>query len=72
VEVAKKKLDHKLARNPRIRLVSGIPREERYTEITMESIRHYFGELSNSISGVSSHFVFNVDEMGHQEWVSPV
>jgi hypothetical protein len=38
------------------------------TEVTAAQISTYMGELSSNIDGVPAHFVFNMDEVGHQDW----
>jgi hypothetical protein len=42
--------------------------EARRTEVTPEQIRQFFADSFRIIEGVPSHFIFNMDEMGHQEW----
>jgi hypothetical protein len=37
--------------------------------ITSEQIEDFFREAFMTIEGVPAHFIFNMDEMGHQEWV---
>jgi hypothetical protein len=59
---------HILARDPRIRSCRGVPMEEKRLEVTPEEIAEYFRRASEALDGVPAHFVFNMDEMGHQEW----
>jgi hypothetical protein len=42
--------------------------EDKRTEVTAEQIAAYFQLAASLIDGVPAHFVFNMDEMGHQEW----
>jgi hypothetical protein len=42
--------------------------EEKRLEVTPEEIAEYFQRASEALDGVPAHFVFNMDEMGHQEW----
>jgi hypothetical protein len=37
-------------------------------EVTPNQIAEYFARLFETLSGASAHFVFNADEMGHQDW----
>jgi hypothetical protein len=68
IPILKDTLYHILARDGRIRCVSGLPMEEKRIEVTSEQIRDYFANLTSLISGAPCQFVFNFDEMGHQEW----
>jgi hypothetical protein len=36
--------------------------------VSSEQIEEFFGEAFRIIQGVPAHFIFNMDEMGHQEW----
>jgi hypothetical protein len=36
--------------------------------VTSEQIENFFREASRIIEGVPAYFIFNMDEMGHQEW----
>jgi hypothetical protein len=38
------------------------------TEVTSEQIQEFFADAFRIIESVPSHFIFNMDEMGHQEW----
>jgi hypothetical protein len=35
--------------------------------VTDEQVIAYLTDLHKSVSGVPAHFVFNMDEMGHQD-----
>jgi hypothetical protein len=59
---------HVLRRHEGVRMVLGIPMDEKRLSVTDEDIRTYFGSLVAQVSGVPSHFLFNMDEMGHQDW----
>jgi hypothetical protein len=61
-------LDHILACDPQIRCVPGLPMEEQRMEVAPDQIRDYFANLPSVISGAPCHFVFNINETGHQEW----
>jgi hypothetical protein len=61
-------LHHILARDPMIKSCTAIPIETKRAEVTVEQIQEHFERLSANLSGVPAHFVFNIDEMGHQEW----
>jgi hypothetical protein len=61
-------LYHVLHRHEGVRTVPGIPMDEKRLSVTDEDIRIYFGSLVAQVSGVPSHFLFNMDEMGHQDW----
>jgi hypothetical protein len=42
--------------------------EEQRPQVKSQQIRDHFATLSSCISGISCHFVCNMDEPGHQEW----
>jgi hypothetical protein len=46
----------------------GIPIETGRLGVTQEQIIEFFREAIETIEGVPAHFVFNMDEMGHQDW----
>jgi hypothetical protein len=58
---------HMLVRDPLDKPCNGLPMEERRLQTTAESIAAHFERLNEVIDGVSAHFVYNMDEMGHQE-----
>jgi hypothetical protein len=62
-------LYHALARDPRIRSCEARPMDEKRAQVTDDAIRDYFAGLFATVSGAPAHFVFNMDEMGHQTWV---
>jgi hypothetical protein len=37
-------------------------------QVTNEQLMEHFHSLLETVSGVPTHFVFNMDEMGHQDW----
>jgi hypothetical protein len=59
---------HIIAREPRIKSCRGVPMEEKRLEVSPEQIAEYFERASQAIDAIPAHFVFNMDEMGHQEW----
>jgi hypothetical protein len=61
-------LAHMLAREPRLKSCVGIPMESTRLAVTPEQIEAFFHEAIQIIEGVPAHFVFNMDEMDHQEW----
>jgi hypothetical protein len=42
--------------------------EDKNTKGTEDAILEFFGRAIRVIDGVPSHFVFNMDEIGHQDW----
>jgi hypothetical protein len=42
--------------------------EDKRMQVTPEQIEEYFGRLQEALQDVPGHFVWNMDEMGHQEW----
>jgi hypothetical protein len=42
--------------------------QDKRTEVTEGTILEFFRRAIEVIDGVSSHFVFNMDEMAHQDW----
>jgi hypothetical protein len=48
--------------------MSGIPMEDRRTEVTSEEISDFFRRAIEIIDGVPSHFMLNMGEMGHRDW----
>jgi hypothetical protein len=61
-------LMHMLRREPRLRSCHGIPMEEARVDVTAEVIWDFFRRAMEVVEGVPAHFVFNMDEMGHQDW----
>jgi hypothetical protein len=57
-----------LRRDGRVRSCTGTPMEDSRLRVSDESIREYFATLFANVSGAPAHFVFNMDEMGHQTW----
>jgi hypothetical protein len=45
--------------------------DKRTKEVTEEQILEFFRNAIEAIDGVPSRFIFNMDEMGHQEWADP-
>jgi hypothetical protein len=70
---ARKFLEHDaltqiLRRDGRIRLVEAKPMEEDRMNVTDDQIMSYLDELRTTIDGTRAHFLFNMDEVGHQDW----
>jgi hypothetical protein len=61
-------LHHILARDPTIKSCKATAMDAKRTEVTAEQIQAHFATLFATLSGAPAHFVFNMDEMGHQEW----
>jgi transposase len=61
-------LCHFLHRDGRLKTCTAHPIDEHRLEVTSEQIQQYFADLLRLVSGAPVIFVFNVDEMGHQDW----
>jgi hypothetical protein len=57
-----------LKRDGRVKSCAGTPMEDSRLHVTEQAIRDYFATLCANVSGAPAHFVFNMDEMGHQTW----
>jgi hypothetical protein len=68
IDIIPNTLHHVIARDGRVKSVPASPMEDTRMAVTMEQIQTYFQELDQALSGVPAHFVFNLDEMGHQSW----
>jgi hypothetical protein len=68
IEVNANTLHHILRRDLRIRPCKGLPMEALRMQVTPQEISDYFGVLMRTVNGMPSHFVFNMDEMGHETW----
>jgi hypothetical protein len=68
VSLEKTTLGHLLERDPRFRTCPGVPMEDLRIAVTPQQIENFFREAFSVIEGVPAHFIFNMDEMGHQEW----
>jgi hypothetical protein len=42
--------------------------EDLRLNVTIEDIKSYFADLRKSVHGVPNHFIWNMDELGHQIW----
>jgi hypothetical protein len=42
--------------------------EDNSTEMTKDAILEFFRRAIEAIDGVPSHFIFNMDRMGHRDW----
>jgi hypothetical protein len=68
IDVSCNTLHHILRRDPRVRAVHARPMEDKRLHVTPEQIQAHFTAMFEQISGVPAHFIFNMDEMGHQDW----
>lgn len=60
---------YKIAKkDPRIRSCTAIAMENVRLAVSQEDIDNHFEYLRDTIDHVPAHFVFNMDEMGHQPW----
>jgi hypothetical protein len=53
---------------PEIRCCDAFPMEAERMNVPDQAVYTWFENLSRSIDGVPPHFVFNMDEMGHQDY----
>ena len=61
---------HIISKNPKIKTVTGIPMEKVRAESTLESIIDYYDRLKCALQyDIPTHFFFNMDESGIQEFV---
>jgi hypothetical protein len=44
------------------------PMDDKRITVSIDAIREYFARLCATVSGAPAHFLFNMDEMGHQTW----
>jgi hypothetical protein len=68
VDVLPNTMRHILARVTEIKRVTAIPMDDKRVAVSIEAIRDHFARLCATVSGAPAHFVFNMDEMGHQTW----
>jgi hypothetical protein len=68
IEVIPNTLQHALARDGRTKPLPAHPMEDSRMAVTIEQIEHYFDWITEALTGTPAHFVFNMDEMGHQDW----
>jgi hypothetical protein len=55
-------------RDPRIKARERHPMEDKWLQVTNEHPMEHFHELLEVVSGVPADFVFDIGEMGHQNW----
>jgi transposase len=67
-EISTDSLRHIIHKNKVFKTAKGIPMEDLRLNVTIEDIRTYFEYLKKSIYGVPNHFIYNMDELGHQIW----
>jgi hypothetical protein len=61
-------IHHILSKLDRFKTVVAHPMEESRVQVTTEQIIQYLCFLAQQLNGVPAHFIFNMDEMGHQEF----
>jgi hypothetical protein len=69
IQLSRQGMHEILKRDSRVKSCRGIPMGEKRTEGTEDTTLEFFRTAIKAIDGVSSHFVFNIDEMRHQDWV---
>jgi hypothetical protein len=68
IHIQNNTLHHVLSKLDRFTTVVAHPMEEKRIYVTDEAIIQYFCLFSQLLNGVPAHFIFNMDEMGHQEF----
>jgi hypothetical protein len=61
-------LRHILSKIPDFHTCKGIPTEETRTQVSAIEIENWFLLLQGKCQNIPAHFLFNMDEMGHQSW----
>jgi hypothetical protein len=59
---------HIIRKDPRVKRYIDLSMEDKWTEVTTYQIIQHFQLAAALLNGVPAHFVFNMDEMGHQKW----
>jgi hypothetical protein len=59
---------HFIRRMPMRRSAKANPMEMERLNVPDDAVHNWFTTLHDGISGTSAHFVYNMDEMGHQEY----
>jgi hypothetical protein len=57
-----------LGSDPPVKICRGVPTEESRLAVSPDEIEACFHRLVAIVDGTPTDFVFNVDEMNHQEW----
>jgi hypothetical protein len=65
-EISSDTLRHIIHKNELFKTAKGIPMEDLRLNVTIEDIKSYFADLRKSVHGVPNHFIWNMDELGHQ------
>jgi hypothetical protein len=52
-------------RDPDVKSCAGMHMDESRVDVPIEAIREHFATFWQNVSGAPSHFLINVDEMGH-------
>jgi hypothetical protein len=68
LDIKQDTLWHILHADGRIKAVEGKPMDSNRIRVPSAVIEKYLADLKRQIDGAPSHFVFNMDEMGHQDW----
>jgi hypothetical protein len=68
VHLAKQTIHELLKLDARVKSCRRVPMEDGRTEVTFKEISDVFRRVIEIIDGVGSHFVFSMDETGHQDW----
>jgi hypothetical protein len=61
-------LAHMIERNPRLKTYPGVSMEAARVAVTSEQIDNFFQEAFRITESVPAHFIFHLDETGHQKW----
>jgi hypothetical protein len=59
---------HMFSRDPGAESCRSVPMEEKCLRLTAEDITADFARRTAAIEGAPANFVYNMDELGHQEW----
>jgi hypothetical protein len=68
LSVERNTLWHILKRDPSVKSCRNIPMEEARLDLTTQAGIDFFRRATEVAQGVPAHFVFNMNEMGHQDW----
>jgi hypothetical protein len=68
VDLAPNTLWHTIRRIPMLRSAKVKPMEMKRLNVPDDAVHNWFTTLHDGISGTPAHFVYDMDEMGHQEY----
>jgi hypothetical protein len=68
IEIVPNTLHHILDRDPRIKSCKANPMDKDRMDVSIEAVRNWFIYAAQELQGIPAHFLFNMDEMGHQNW----